>query len=155
MRVEGAGTSRLNGIYALNIPHTLHTGVDRNQSYYALQATAFSSTGAGLIDLYYNQDTGLGRFLQMVTRITSLTVFFAPGLYGAGEDPALSVSPWYLSSRDSTTTTTIIAVSSGTSKTSLECLAPLVSLLRELVADSSTDSSESSTESSPLIQRLS
>ncbi|CAE7897917.1 unnamed protein product [Symbiodinium necroappetens] len=55
--VLGAGTDSVNGAYAASSPHESHSWVDEARGYYIL-SPATEGTQVGLIDLYYNKDSG-------------------------------------------------------------------------------------------------
>ncbi|CAE7712806.1 EMB2654, partial [Symbiodinium sp. CCMP2456] len=55
--VLGAGTDSVNGAYAASSPHESHSWVDEARGYYVL-SPATAGTQVGLIDLYYNKDSG-------------------------------------------------------------------------------------------------
>ena len=107
--VSGAGTSTVNGDYQRATPNSAHTWVDTGKAYYVL-SPATDGDQQGLIDLYFNKDSG-GWKISLYGReqYSADTVYGTWTRYNFGADPAPTVSVSAISSQ---TTSSTIALSS-------------------------------------------
>lgn len=105
--VSGAGTSTVNGDYQRATPNSAHTWVDTGKAYYVL-SPATDGDQQGLIDLYFNKDSG-GWKISLYGReqYSADTVSGTWTRYNFGADPAPTVSVSAISSSQTTSSSTI------------------------------------------------